>query len=205
MKHRGVSRLLFALLGLVIITLAATQAERFIRQGTLLGYTLRPVKSQQTTNNDNTPSRLATAKATKDVDQHSVACDTVSAAQVGNLLKGKFERQPNFLSDRKAPNLFSTCSYSMQVKAGQITRNVTLTVREFATPVAAGQILSNLQRTSSTVAIKGVGEEAYYAATSNQLLARKGKRVASVIISKPQPGQPDSKEASIAIAALAIK
>lgn len=137
-------------------------------------------------------------------NEKSLACDTVTAKEISSALKADVERRAGFLVDRTTPYLYSACSYSTKVDKGQLSRNVTITIRELANADAAHKAVENLRKAGKGEEIKGLGDEAYYAPGSNQMLVRKGKRLTLVVVNKPQKGQPDSKTVSIAVAKLAL-
>jgi hypothetical protein len=146
----------------------------------------------------------AAVPATLKNNEKSVACDTVTAKEVSAVLKTDVERRAGFLVDRTTPYLFSACSYATKVEKGQLSRNVTITMRELANADAAHKAMESLRKAGKGEEVKGVGDEAYYVAASNQMLVRKGKRLVLVIVNKPQKGQPDSKTVSVSVAKLAL-
>jgi hypothetical protein len=70
---------------------------------------------------------------------------------------------------------------------------------------SAQQTVASLRKVGKGEDVKGTGDEAYYLATANQFIARKGNKTALVIMSKPSAGEPASLGASQAIAKLALK
>lgn len=181
--------IIIGLLALVVIVISAF----------LLLKNAGNVKKASTTTKKRPPVPMTLQK-----NEKSLACDTVTAQEVSSVLKTDVERRAGFLVDRTTPYLYSACSYSTKGEKGKPGRNVTITIRELANVDTSRKAVANLRKAGKGEEIKGVGDEAYYVAGSNQMLVRKGKRLVLVVVNKPQKGQPDSKTVSISVAKLAL-
>lgn len=180
-KFRSLS-VLRVLLIVVAVFLVLLQLERFINKGTFMGYQLRQVESTEISN----PFNSAVPSET---------CNKVTIELVQDLLKQPVARSGN-VADRKKPLLYSTCSY-------KTTKGPTRTITVSQQEVEAGrakQSLTDLKSRSKGESVSGIGDEAYFSTTTNQLTVRKSDKIIRVKVSKARDDkQPDAKELDIQI------
>ncbi len=181
----------------MIVILASMMVERFMTQGTVLGYQVRNTgKTEQSTlSPDNVSSRDSSEKK-------SYACKQLPIKQVGKVLGSEVEKIGGIYEDRKEPSFISICSYRTKKTPSRI---VTLIIRDAADKAAARKTLSDTAKNVKAKKIN-LADEAYYSVDSRQLIARKGKQIITVTVSEPTDHSAvDNQDAATKIAKLLLE
>lgn len=157
---------LFKTVGLIFILaiLATLIAERFISQGTILGYRVREVEN---------PTAL-----TSEQEQPSRACKQASVNDVSAVLEQDVERIASSIADQTKPLFKSLCSY---ITKGKNRRYVTIVIRQSKDESSAKTELEQLSKR------EGVQnkDSAYYSPISRQMTARDSDKILTVTVSEP--------------------
>lgn len=168
--------LIIILIGLAV----ALQLERFITQGTIFGYHVRGVKGTKTVsitkNKDNQPSE---------------ACKKASASDVSSILGTKVERIGGSFADRTQPTFISVCTYRTTDKPTRVT---TIVIRDSKDEAAAKQVVATANKRKNATTVKGIGDEATFSTSAQQLIVRDGKRIVTVTVNKATNNKQISSE-----------
>jgi len=154
-------KIILALLAIVLVVIIA---ERFITQGTLLGYQVR-----QPSNNP---------LVSDSQDQPSKACEKADEAFVKSVLGVKVDRIASNFADQTKPTFRSICSYASK---GKDRRYVTIVIRQAKDEANAK---SELERFSQREGVQQK-DSGYYSSKSRQLMSRSGDNIAVVTVSQP--------------------
>jgi hypothetical protein len=158
----------------VIAIIGIAQLERFISQGTILGYKINDSAQQE--DNKLTPDKDRSLKETE-------ACKKIPQTTASTELGSDVERIGGIFEDRKEPTFISVCTYRTVQKP---SRTITIVIRDAQNEDAAKQSLANIFKNGSVDKVDGLGDESVFATQSLQLTTRKGKRISTVTVSKPQ-------------------
>lgn len=184
---------------LIPAILLVTQAERFITQGTLLGYQVREVKTKQQIIQQNRSGTLLNAEKTAE-NQKSRACEKFPQEKVKKVAGGDVERVSGFVADRTEPTVTSTCIY--RTKDGdRNSQSVLILYRELEDEAAAKKTLDALKQSKDGEDITGLGDAAYFNTHANQLSVQKGKELFTITV--PNASK-DKKSKDIAIGTVKI-
>lgn len=184
----------------VVLMIVISQIERFVTQGTLLGYQVRSVQSEASKLQQNRSGSLINGKVSKE-NQKSIACDTFPASEVQKKLKQDVERISGFVADRSDPYLISSCIY--RTKAGDNKRTIALLVREQKDKQVAQKTLQTLKAGSKGDVVKGVGDEAFFNTSANQLTVRVDKKIFTVTVPRVNESE-DNKSLAVDIVKIAL-
>lgn len=149
---------------LAVVLLMGIFTERYITQGTFLGYQVRKVKKSALTTEQTQPSRV---------------CAAVNESQVGEVLGASVKRTATNLGDVTEPVFLSVCSYRTEAAP---YRTVTIVLREYPDSTKAASQLVDIKSREGVKKIN-LADQAYFSVSSRQLLAVGGKRVVSVTVS----------------------
>ena len=149
---------------LAVFFIAVLLVERFVTQGTFLGYRVR---------------QKSKSALTQDRVQPSRACALVNESEVGDVLGVSVKRIATNLGDVQAPVFLSVCSYQTVVAPH---RTVTIVLREYPDSTKAASQLADIKSREGVKKINLV-DEAYFSASSRQLLTVGDKRVVSITVS----------------------
>jgi len=201
-KKLSNSQITRVILIVVALLLVGSQVERFINNGTVFGYEVRTVKSQETRSRQNRSGSILGGDVSKD-NQKSIACDTFPADRVSKVLKTDVERISGFVPDRAQPTLVSSCIYRTK---GDVKdrRAISILLREQKDEVIAQKMIVSLKQATKGEDVKGLGDEAYFNTSANQLTVRKGKRLITVTVPRTQTSAQDSKTTAVEIAKIGL-
>ena len=186
----GMSKVAQAVI-IVAVILGATQLERFITHGTLLGYQLRRVEQKSSY----TKNPLGSASNTP---QPSESCKKLTEKDVSKILNSKVERIGGAFGDRTEPTFVSSCIYRATEKG---MRSVTVILRDAKDEAAAQKSLEITSKLKGVEQVNKLGDEAYFNPTAQQLTVRSKKRIATVTVSKPTAeSKISSKDAALKMA-----
>lgn len=177
-KHLG-----YIILAVIVVLLVGTQAERYTRQGTILGYQVRKMPTTSPV------SRFKDMKA-----QPSKACDTVSEKEVKEVLRVEVQRIGGNFPDRTTPTFSSSCSYRTTQKPYRV---VSITIHDAINEASAKTSMINAAKRPGKEVIRNVGSEALFFAPQGQLLVRSGKRTVTIMVNKSGENQVSSKDAAL--------
>ena len=185
-------------IALLIVLLICSQTERFIYHGTILGYRVRNVQKTVSLPSNN-------LFGGQSGNQKKLACEKVTQSDVSKLLGEEVREGTSFLPDRTTPNIVSNCIYRTVSDAKSPVRTASILYRETVDINSSKQSITNLQKQGRGADISGVGDQAYYIDSANQLTVRKDKKIVTVTVTKANIGQPASKDVAIKLAVQALK
>lgn len=179
------------LTAVVLVLLIASQLERFLHKGTVLGYQVRHSgtsvvgnSANQFTTNDNT------------------ACKKVSSKDVQTALGESVSQTGAGLHDRIQPTFLSICSYRT---TNQPTRSVSIVIRDARDENAAKATFGAVAKRQGSETVNKLGDQAAFVTNSNQLMVRKGKRLVTVTVTKASGSdKASSKDVALKIAPKAL-
>jgi hypothetical protein len=182
------SRKKIVAIGCVSLLLAVLVIERLITQGTFLGYQVRSENK---------------SIFTTDQVQESRVCELASEALAEDIFEAPVKRIATNLADVSEPIFMSICTYQTKTSPA---RTATLVLREYADTIQIESQLEAFKRRAGQKRIEGLADEAYYVASSKQLMVRKGTSLITVTVSEPnQSSKVGSEEAASSFARLLIK
>ncbi len=170
----------------VVLVLMASQVERFVNKGTVLGYQVRRVPKT---------SSIASKDLSKRMTSSSKVCKQISADFVSKQLKQEVT-ESTFLPDKIQLENFSSCMFRTKEKP---FRSVSVTVRERSNEDEAKKTLVTAAKQSVEVKIEGV-DEAYFTEKANRLTARRGSKVATIVVMSSANDKVPSQDAAVAMA-----
>lgn len=186
----------------IVLILVSSQVERFINKGTIFGYQARDIKSQQVISRQNSSGSLIDGSIAAE-NQKSAACEVFPADKVSKILKSDVERISGFLPDRNDPILVSSCIYRTKGDTKD-RRSISILLREQKDVVTAQKTIVALKQTTKGEDLKGVGDEAYFNTTTNQLTVRKDKKLVTVTAPRIQSSGQDNKTIAVEIAKIGL-
>lgn len=157
----------FIVLAVIVVVI---QSYYFVTDGTILGIHVRNV------------SKSVAVYKTNSTDKPSIACDKATPAEVEGVLGTAVERIGGMFADRTDPTLISLCTYRSKEKP---SRSVTIILRDSKNEGAAKQSMAELAKRKGAKDVSGIGDQASFSSTSQQLAVRKGKRIVTVSVNKP--------------------
>jgi hypothetical protein len=187
----------FWIVAALLLLLAVFVVERFITQGTILGYKVRQTSSE---------SRVNKAKSGGLVNQgkigdpnNTIACQRTNIDTVRTVLGDPEVQKSSIAPDRTEPRLVSSCLfYSAQAQTSG--RTGSLLIRDQNDVAAAQKIMQTLGSSEDTTRVDDIGDEAVFNDSSNQLTYRKDRTLYTITVSSKGTEPFDSKAASTGIA-----
>lgn len=187
---------------LIIVLLLATQVERFIRVGTILGYQVRTIEADKSTELKNRSGSIVNGKVAEE-NQKSIACEKFPADRVAKVLESEVERISGFVPDRTTPVLTSSCIYRTKGKTKD-ARTVAILYREQKDDDAAKKTISSLRNAKNGEDVKKLGDEAFFNINANQLTVRSKNRLITVTTPTTEGAKLSSKAAATEIAKIGL-
>lgn len=173
-----------ALPWLLIVLLLLSQIERFVHEGTLLGYEVRNTKRHSQIKKQKAQSGKITDTRKLPDGKDNKACKVLNAEEVASVRPVKFIQNGGLTPDSKSP-LISTCIYSFKGDKGGFEM-ITLLLREKASSDAAKKVIGNLQKSKQGQEIANIGDAAYFNGDTNQLTVVKGSTIYTLTFSSSE-------------------
>lgn len=178
-------------IGLILLIVISVISERFITQGTLLGYTVRQTSGQKKTTSDPKKSKKA-----------PLACNVVSANDVTSIIESTVKRIGSTYEDRTEPKFLSVCSYITQIKPA---RSVSIVINDEKDEKSAKDSFKKASERKTAEKIGELGDESYFIQSSRQLIVRQKSRIFTITVSEPvEHSKVDVKKAALDIAKKAL-
>jgi hypothetical protein len=174
-KRRSVTHILLLI---VFVLVLGSQLERFVTHGTVFGYQLRRVG--HTTVSSTIVSQSASSGIAATSGVHNQACQKVTKQDVASVLGGQVAAGQGMVSDRTTPYLLSNCAYT--ATASSVTQTVAIVYRQYASDQAAKQVYSALAQRDANSPVHGVGQQAFFVSTTNQLTALDHQKLVVITI-----------------------
>ncbi len=188
---------------IVIAILVITQSERFIREGTLLGYQVRSPQSARSKARQNSSGSVVGGKVA-DKNVKSVACDTFPQEKVAKILDAEVQRLSGFVPDKTKPLLVSTCIYVSKNDANK-AQTVSILLRDMKDDGTAKKTIITIRSGNEDGEnITQLGDEAFYNKSANQLTVRKGNRLITVTVPKVEGSKKDNKTIAVEVSKIAL-
>ena len=159
------------IIGVAILVIVAIVSERFITQGTFLGYAVRQTSTQKNVTNDSKKSA-----------KKSLACDLVSADDVTSIVGTKVKRIASNYEDRTKPKFLSVCSYVSDKKPA---RSVSIVINDEGNDKTAENSLKKTSERKTAQKVGKLGDESYFVQSSRQLIVRQKSRIFTITVSEP--------------------
>lgn len=180
------------LIAFVLLVLLVTQVYSFKNEGEILGFQVRKVTTKQ--------GLQGAPTSAKDETSQSTVCKTVSAQFVADLFDVKELQKSTFYKDVKRDDLTSnsTCIYTTNLKDTKEEDKVAVTVslQEKASEDLATKEAQRIKERNDAKPIDGLGDEAYFSESSNQLTVRTENRVVNVFIKVGSNSRANAQEAA---------
>lgn len=191
-------------LWILLAVLLIAQAERFVRNGTILGYEVRSVSSKQAQDNRSASGGLLGASQAGEQEK-SKACEIFTEDKVSKVVDLDLERVAGFVKDTTEPNLISNCSY--KTKGSSKDKNavgISILYREKKDTENAKKTIEILKQDKNGEDIGNLGDEAYFNKGTNQLNVRKDNKIITVTVSGKVAEGKDRKDLAKDIAKLSL-
>lgn len=169
----------FFLIALVATLFIGWIVERYVHKGTFFGYQVRHVKTSNPFTGSNNEQKS------------SKVCESITSDDIKSILGVAASRMGNAFGDREKPTFISTCTYKLEDTP---IRVVTMVVRDTSDEATAKKQFQTLTERKGSQKIDGLGDEATYLDSANQVSVRKGKRLYTVSISKPTKSSKKSSQ-----------
>lgn len=166
------------LIASALLILLITQVYSFKNEGEILGFQVRKVTTKQ--------GLQGAPNSIKDETSDSLVCKTVSVEFVADQVGVKELQKSTLYKDIKRDNLTSnsTCIYTTSLKDTKEDDKVVVTVslQEKASADLATKEAQRIKERDDAKSIDGLGDEAYFSESFNQLVVRKDNKVVNVFI-----------------------
>lgn len=187
---------------MLVLLLVISQVERFVRVGTIFGYSARTLKSSQIDPGPNRSGTILGGSVSKN-NQKSIACDLFPEDKMKSVLKEDLERISGFVPDKIGEVTTSSCIY--RTKGGASSRRtISLLYREQKDEGTAKKILVALRKPNKGSDVSKLGDEAYFNESANQLTVRVNKKLYTITVPEVESAKSTSKDIAIEIAKIAV-
>lgn len=175
----------------IVLIFISVVSERFITQGTFLGYTVRQTSGQNKTINDSKKS-----------EKTPLACSLVSDNDVAEIVESATKRVASNYEDRKEPKFLSVCSYITQIKPA---RSVSIVINDEKNEKSARDYLEDASQRKTSERVGKLGDESYFIQSSRQVIVRQKSRIFTITVSEPvEHSNVDVEKAALEIAKKAL-
>lgn len=170
------------LLLVAVLILGVLLIERFIHQGTVLGYQVRK-------------NTVETAQQSADTNKQktSYACEQTPEKKVADILGEAVVRVGGSFADRSKPQFMSLCTYRTNTKPARI---VTIVIHDEADKQVAESAVKKVSERSGVSEVS-LGDKAYFAKDARQLTVQKAKRIITITVSQPTDSSTTPNEEAV--------
>lgn len=166
------------LIPLAVLVLAISQIYSFKNEGEILGFQVREVSVQK--------GLRGVPSGAKDETGDSIVCKTLSTDFISKQFKGKNFTKSTLYKDIKRGDTVSnsTCIYTADIKSTNAEERIVVTVslQEKESVDLAKAEAQKIKQKEGSEAVSGLGDEAYFSESYNQLTVRKGNKVVNIFI-----------------------